>query len=53
MFVNYCGSKVKSVESNIKAAVSECRAKHGYLLTSVLFTSDTEKSGIKVSPQHP
>jgi len=56
MFVNYCGSKVQSVERHIKEAISECRAKHGYLLTSVLFSSDSEKSYVKkldVSPQHP
>jgi hypothetical protein len=37
MFVNYCGSRMKNVERHIKEAVSECRSKRGYLLTSELF----------------
>jgi hypothetical protein len=37
MFVNYCGSKIKNVEMNIKEAISECRSKRGFMLTSVLF----------------
>ncbi len=35
MFVNYCGSKIKTVEINIREAISECRAKGGYLLATV------------------
>ena len=37
MFVNYCGSRIKSVEMQLKDAISECRSKRGYLLTSELF----------------
>jgi hypothetical protein len=37
MFVNYCGSRFQNVEKNVRAAISECRAKHGYMLQSVLF----------------
>jgi hypothetical protein len=39
MFVNYCGSRIRSVETNIRAAISECRSKHGYMLQSILFPS--------------
>ena len=39
LFVNYCGSRIKNVETHIKAAVSECRSKRGYLLTSEIFPS--------------
>jgi hypothetical protein len=37
MFVNYCGSRLQNVQSNVRAAISECRAKHGYMLQSVIF----------------
>ncbi|HON10732.1 MAG: hypothetical protein GX089_04190 [Fibrobacter sp.] len=33
MFVNYCGSDRKRVESLIKEAVMECRARKGHLFT--------------------
>ena len=37
MFVNYCGSDKKRVESNIKDAVLECRSRHGHLFTRGFF----------------
>jgi hypothetical protein len=39
LFVNYCGSKIKSVETHIKEAISECRSKRGFMLTTELFPS--------------
>ena len=33
MFVNYCGSDKRSVESRIREAVVECRARRGQLFT--------------------
>lgn len=43
MFVNYCGSKIKNVEMNIREAISECRSKQGFMLKSVVFISGLEK----------
>jgi hypothetical protein len=37
MFVNYCGSRFSNVQENVRAAISECRAKHGFMLQSVIF----------------
>ena len=31
IFVNYCGSKIGTVEKNIKEAIAECRSKGGLL----------------------
>jgi hypothetical protein len=39
MFVNYCGSTFQNVEENVRAAISECRSKHGYMLQSVIFSA--------------
>jgi hypothetical protein len=43
MFVNYCGSKIKTVEMNIREAISVCRSKRGYMLKSEVFISGPEK----------
>lgn len=43
MFVNYCGSKIKTVEMNIREAISVCRSKRGYMLKSDIFISGPEK----------
>jgi hypothetical protein len=37
MFVNYCGSRIKSVELHIREAISECRSKRGFMLVSEIF----------------
>jgi hypothetical protein len=37
MFVNYCGSKSSTVGENIRAAISDCRSKRGFMLQSVIF----------------
>jgi hypothetical protein len=47
MFVNYCGSRFSTVEKNVRAAISECRAKHGYMLQSVIFPPVAQTSGEK------
>ncbi len=39
MFINYCGSKIKSVETHIKEAIVECRSKKGFMLANELFSS--------------
>ena len=44
MFVNYCGSKSSIIEKNIRTAITECRSKHGYMLTSVIFSSSPKKT---------
>jgi len=44
MFVNYCGSKKRNVEDHIRAAVSDCRAKRGYMLRNTILTSSKEHS---------
>jgi|GEM_PF-1533974 len=41
MFVNYCGSDRKRVESSIKDAVLECRSRHGHLLRTGFFVDAT------------
>jgi hypothetical protein len=41
MFVNYCGSRINNVRENIRAAITECRSKHGYMLQSVIFPAST------------
>jgi hypothetical protein len=41
MFVNYCGSTFHNVESNVRAAISECRSKHGYMLQSIVSAAPT------------
>jgi hypothetical protein len=47
MFVNYCGSKFSTVEQNVRTAISECRAKRGYLLQSVILPPFSNASGEK------
>ena len=47
MFVNYCGSKSSTVLGNIRAAVTECKSKRGYMLQSVIFPPTPRKSGAK------
>jgi hypothetical protein len=53
MFVNYCGSRIQNVENNIRAAISECRSKRGYMLQSIIFPSTTPQNlavkGMKVA----
>jgi hypothetical protein len=44
MFVNYCGSKSSTVVENVRAAVTECRSKRGYMLQSVIFPPSHQKS---------
>lgn len=39
MFVNYCGSKIKTLEMNIREAITECRSKRGFMLKSEIFIS--------------
>ena len=46
MFVNYCGSKSSTVVENIRAAVTECKSKRGYMLQSVIFPPSHQKSGV-------
>jgi hypothetical protein len=46
MFVNYCGSKIKTVEMNIREAISVCRSKRGYMLKSEVFVSGLEKQSV-------
>lgn len=49
MFVNYCGSRFQNVDIHIRAAISECRSKHGYMLKSVIFPSTPiQKADISV-----
>jgi hypothetical protein len=43
MFVNYCGSTFQNVEMNVRAAISECRSKHGYMLQSVVSSASTAR----------
>ena len=47
MFVNYCGSRFSTVEKNVRAAISECRAKRGYMLQSVIFPPLATATGAK------
>jgi hypothetical protein len=47
MFVNYCGSRFSTVEKKVKAAISECRSKHGYMLQSVMFPPHPQTTGEK------
>jgi hypothetical protein len=44
MFVNYCGSRKENIESHIRAAVSECRSKRGYMLQSVIFSTSIPRN---------
>jgi hypothetical protein len=50
MFVNYCGSRIKNVESSIKEAVLECRSKRGYMLCSVIDSTIENKQGLMLLP---
>jgi hypothetical protein len=47
MFVNYCGSRSSTVVENIRAAVTECRSKGGYMLQSVIFPPTPRKISAK------
>jgi hypothetical protein len=46
MFVNYCGSKIKTVEMNIREAISVCRSKRGFMLKSDVFISGPENQTV-------
>lgn len=41
MFVNYCGSTFHNVEGHVRAAISDCRSKHGYMLQSIVSAAPT------------
>lgn len=47
MFINYCGSDIKRVESSIKDAVLECRARRGHLFTRGFFVDATTDPSIE------
>ncbi len=49
MFVNYCGSRLQTVEKNVRAAITECRSRHGYMLQSVVFPdASSPQKAVKV-----
>jgi hypothetical protein len=47
MFVNYCGSDRKRVESSIKEAVQECRSRQGHLFKTGFYVDATVAPNIE------